>query len=251
MGWFSKMKARYLLDQFNNEECNKLLDEAGRHFENQQFEEALRLFIEIIKKKPQDYDILGTATYYSGIIFMGIRDYDSAKLAYDKLREMGGKHKKLANDLMGLIQKAKEYDKNNKSSDKWVFIGSNDSITDYYDSTSVKIIKEEPCCITVTCKRVYTTKGKKMLFDYFGTKSVNKDWIKDVHHSLNSYNIYYKERKKQWLMTTYVSKSGEILEGAGSIMGYDYPRPVPEPIIPGTVDDLILNQLIKDYKINI
>jgi len=138
----------------------------------------------------------------------------------------------------------------NKSGDKWVFIGSNDCITDYYDSESVKIYKEEPCCITLTCKRVYTAKGKKMLFDYFGKKNVNIDGIINVHHSLNSYNIYYKERTKQWLMTTYVSKSGEILEGGGSIMGCEYPPPRPEPIIPGTVDDLILNKLIKDYKNN-
>lgn len=128
----------------------------------------------------------------------------------------------------------------NKSSDKWVFIGSNDCITGYYDSTSVKMFKES-CCVEVTCKRVYTTKGKKMLFDYFETKKVSKDSITDVRHSLNSYNIYYKKRIKQRLMTTYVSKSGEILEGSGSIMGYDSP-PTPEPIIPGTVDDLNINQ---------
>jgi len=135
----------------------------------------------------------------------------------------------------------------NKSSDEWVFIGSNDAITDYYDSSSVKIFKESSC-IEVTIKRVYTTKGKKILFDSRKSEDVSYEDTMNIHHSLDSYNIYYDKRKKDWLMTMYVSKSGDILKGGGSIMGYDsFPESV--DIKPGTVDDMLLNKLLKDYNI--
>jgi hypothetical protein len=153
-------------------------------------------------------------------------------------------------DLVSQMQNKPDLEEFLKSSDKWIFIGSNDYIADYYDPGTVKIYKDEPYCITVTCKRVYTTKGKQMLFNHFEKNNLNKDATRDIHHSLNSYNIYYKEKTKQLLMLTYVSNSGEILEGGGSIMGCDYPPPRPEPIIPGTVDDLILKRLTKDYEIN-
>jgi hypothetical protein len=133
-----------------------------------------------------------------------------------------------------------------KSSDEWVFIGSNDSITDYYDPTSVKIYKDPPSCITVTCKRVYTNKGKNFLFDFRESQGLSNDNIMNIHHSLTSYNLYYKERKKTILMTTNISKSGEIL-GGGSIIGSD--SPPEDDINPGTVDDMILNKLIQDYNL--
>lgn len=234
MGWFNNMKVKYLFE------------DGCRHFEKKEFAKALTIFIDVIKKSPQDNNILGAALYYSGLIFMGSRDYDSAKLAYARLEQMGGIHKQRANELMESIQKAKAYD-NDNSNDEWVFIGNNDSIADYYDSTSVIISKDFPPCITVTCKRVYNDKGKKILFDYRKLQGLNNNEIRDIHHSLNGYNLYYEERKKTLLVTTHVSKSGDILETINMLESGSIPTI--DDIKPGTVDDMILNKIVKDYKL--
>ena len=64
----------------------------------------------------------------------------------------------------------------NKSIDKWVFIGCNESITDYYDPTSVKILRDLSS-IQATCKRVYSAKGKQKLFNYWETRNLSRDEI--------------------------------------------------------------------------
>lgn len=137
----------------------------------------------------------------------------------------------------------------NKSSDKWVFIGSNDCIADYYDPTSVKIDKEY-YSIKVTCKRVYTTKGKKILFEFREPQGLSNNDINYIDHSLNSYILDYNEMTKTLLMLRYVSKSGKILEVVDYIVDSDS-NPEPTDIKPGTVDDMILNKILKEYNIHI
>jgi hypothetical protein len=132
------------------------------------------------------------------------------------------------------------------TSDKWVLIGSSDEITDYYDSSSIKLIKEDSC-IQVTFKRVYTTKGRKMLLDFGESQNFSNDDVIDIHHSLDSYNIYYDRRKQDWFLSMYVSKSGQVLKGGGSPDSYQEPV----DIKPGTIEELRLNKLIKDYNIQI
>jgi len=132
----------------------------------------------------------------------------------------------------------------NKSSGKWVLIGSNDSITDYYDPASVNIV-DYLSCFEVNCIRVYTTKGKQILFEDLRALNISKDAINDIHHSINSYIIYYERMKKVQVMTLFVSESGQLLLKVGS----DSP-PQETDITPGTVDDMILKKLLKDYSIN-
>jgi TolA-binding protein len=112
MGWFNNMKAKHLVDQVNNKECMELFNKAFEHFKNKQYDDALTIFSEVINKKPQDENIFAAASYYAGIIFMGYRDYHTANLACNMLNKLGGIHKKRANELMEMIQKAKAYDNN-------------------------------------------------------------------------------------------------------------------------------------------
>jgi hypothetical protein len=137
----------------------------------------------------------------------------------------------------------------NKSSDKWVFIGSNDSIKDYCDSSSVKIFKESSC-IEVTINRVSTTKEKQILFESRQSDYISFDETMNMHHSLDSYNLYYDKRQKDWLIKMYIPKSGDILRGGERIIGsYSFPESV--DIKPVTVDVLLLNKLLKDYHKNL
>jgi hypothetical protein len=128
-----------------------------------------------------------------------------------------------------------------KSSNKWVFIGSNDFYTDYYDSTSVEI---NSLFFTVTCNRVYTNKAKKRLSDYRETLNISNDMIPDIHHSLYSYDFDYKGRKNILLMAMHVSKSGAVLGDWILTSLHEM-----DDIKPGTADDLILNKILKDYNI--
>lgn len=111
--------------------------------------------------------------------------------------------------------------------DNWVYIGNNEDFTDYYNSSSVKIDKQNKT-IEVRVKRVYTEKGK-----------IN---YKSGDYSLNSILLNYKECK--WCIThlTNYSKSGNVL--------FDDERPPKwSDIKPDSVIDKIINQIIKDYKI--
>jgi len=128
---------------------------------------------------------------------------------------------------------------------RWVLIGSNDFITDYYDSTLVKVYKDNPPCITVMVKRIHTNNGKEILFANLNTHNINTDELIDIHHSISGYNIYLRQMKKEWLATTYVSKSGKILKGGSSIMDNYLPFGLVD-IKAGTVDELKLNKILHD-----
>ncbi len=150
----------------------------------------------------------------------------------------------------------------NKRSDEWVYIGSNDYTTDYYDPPSVKISRELSS-IQVTCQRIYTSKGKKLLCDSWETIILSNDEKDHIDHSYNSYIFDYNDRKISSLTTAYLSRSGELLGGwyyhndelAGTVdekllkKYFYHPGGFRDNIEPGTVYEVIFNKLIKDYNI--
>src|SRR5208337_132878 len=156
----------------------------------------------------------------------------------------------------------------NTSSDEWVYIGSDEYIADYYNLKTIEICKDPQPRITVECKRVYTNKGRKKLFNYWETKYLSNDEINDIHHSYTGYICNYNDRKMAWemtlLVTTYASRSDKIIVGymfqtddikPGTVDDkildkyVYYPSECNEIIKPGTINEAILNKIIKDYNI--
>jgi hypothetical protein len=150
-----------------------------------------------------------------------------------------------------------------KSSDEWVYIGSDEYITDYYNRTSVKILRELSL-IQVDCQRVYTKKGKKILCDSWETLNLNNDEKNDIDHSYTGYMFDYNNRKVSLLSITYVSRSDQVLGGwifqtdeikPGTLDEKVLKKYVYNPsgfnmnIKPGTIYEVIFNKLIKDYNI--
>ncbi len=149
------------------------------------------------------------------------------------------------------------------SSNEWVYIGSDKYITDYYNPTTVKILRELSL-IQVDCQRVYSKKGKKILCDSWETLNLSNEEKNDIDHSYNSYMFDYNNRKVSLLSITYVSGSDQILGGwifqtdeikPGTLdekvlKKYAYnPSGFNMNIKPGTIYEAIFNKLIKDYNI--
>lgn len=133
----------------------------------------------------------------------------------------------------------------NKSSDKWVYILRNDYITDYYDSKSVYIIKEISH-IHVWCKRIYTTKGNNLLISQWETQNIRNDKPTDFNFSMNQYIFNYDKMTIQNCRIMYF-KNGQSLDNIVYPPIYEEW----EDIKPGTINDIILTKLLKDYNIQI
>ncbi len=150
-----------------------------------------------------------------------------------------------------------------KSSNEWVYIGSDGYITDYYNRTSIKLLKEQSL-IQVDCQRVYTKKGKKILCDSWETLNLSNEEKNDIDHSYNGYMFDYINKKVSLLSITYVSRSDQVL--GGWIFQTDEIKPgaLDEKVLnkyvynpsgfnmdikPGTIYETIFNKLIKDYNI--
>ena len=123
--------------------------------------------------------------------------------------------------------------------DDWVYVGKVDYFTLYYNSSSLKIDKQNKT-IKVWVKFVYTEKGKiRFLKDY---DSIKKQEYIDINHSLYLYLLDYKNLKYDITHMTDYSKSGNALKDN------EYPINLVD-IIPDSTGDVLINKVIKDYNI--
>jgi hypothetical protein len=123
----------------------------------------------------------------------------------------------------------------------WVYGGSNKYCTLYYNSSSVKIDKQNKI-IKVWVKFMYTEKGRILKLE--GLNSIEKQIQIDMNHELWLFLLDYKQWKTTVTTITLYSKSGDVLrsgKGEGPTKWQD--------ITPDTLEEAFFNQILKDYKI--
>lgn len=123
--------------------------------------------------------------------------------------------------------------------DDWVLIKRNENISSYYNSSSIKIDKENKI-IKVWVKDVYTEKGRINYLKDLG--SIKQSYYKDIKVDLGLYLLNYK---KWQYCTNYLkrySKSGDVL--------FDNEYPIKwYNIDPDSDENLSFNKILQDYKI--
>ncbi len=123
--------------------------------------------------------------------------------------------------------------------DDWVYIESKENFTSYYKSSSIKIDTSNKV-ITILVKHVYTEKGKIAFLNHHkGIK--NQNYI-EINHSLFLVLLDYNGWRRCVTEIIDYSKSGNVLSDS------KYP-PKWIDIIPGSVDNLLLNKLLQDHNI--
>lgn len=125
--------------------------------------------------------------------------------------------------------------------DDWVYVESNETFTDYYNSSSIKIDKKN-LTAEVWVKRVFTEKGKTEFLR--NCNIIKKIKYNDIEYTLNLVLCDYKKWK--WCIThlTYYSKSGNVL--------FDDKRPPNWMDIESTsIISALMDKLRKNYKIYI
>ena len=121
----------------------------------------------------------------------------------------------------------------------WVYGGRNKYCTLYYNSSSVKIDKQNKI-IKVWVKFVYTEKGRIMRLE--GLDTIEKQKLIDFKYDLFLFLLNYKQWKYTITHITIYSKSGEVLrDGEGPTKWTD--------IIPDTLEQNLFNQILQDYNI--
>ena len=125
--------------------------------------------------------------------------------------------------------------------DDWLLIGKNKNYTLYYNSSSV-IIDNKNHVIKVMGKRVLTKKGKIEFFDDFNKDNVKEQEYIDLSYSIGLYLLDYQQRKYCFNDITAYSKSGDVLYKDSSILKW-------EDITPESLNEILINKLIKDYNI--
>jgi hypothetical protein len=123
--------------------------------------------------------------------------------------------------------------------DDWVFVTNNEYFTQYYDSSSVKIDKQNKT-IEVWVKFLFTDKGKINFLENKGNAAKQK-YI-DINHQLKHYLINYKELKFIILFISYYSKLDKLL------FHREY-LPEWRNIMPDNYLDNLIYKLLKDYNI--
>jgi hypothetical protein len=123
--------------------------------------------------------------------------------------------------------------------DDWVFVATNEDFAQYYDSSSVKIDKQNKT-IEVWVKLLFTDKGK---IDFLENKgSEGKQKYIDIDYQLKHYLLNYKELKSSILFISYYSESGKLL------FHREY-LPEWRNIIPDNYLDKLIHKLVKDYNL--
>lgn len=124
--------------------------------------------------------------------------------------------------------------------DDWVYVGSTDLSTEYYNSSSVEIDKQNKV-IKMRVKRVFTDMGKN---DYLKKlEIINNQKYREFSYVLILYLLDYKEWKYSILNVTDYSKSGSVLFN-GKLSSNKL-----NDIIPDSIDDLCFKQVLRDYNI--
>jgi hypothetical protein len=123
--------------------------------------------------------------------------------------------------------------------DDWVLISSNENINSYYNSSSIKIDKENKI-IKVWVKDIYTEKGRIEYLKDLG--SIKQKYYKDIKYDLVLLLLNYKEWKYSSNHLIRYSTASDVL--------FDYEYPLKWiSIDPNSGEDLLFNNIIKDYKI--
>jgi hypothetical protein len=123
--------------------------------------------------------------------------------------------------------------------DDWVYVVSSKNLTKYYNSSSVKIDKQQNT-IEVLIKNVYTETGKNKLLGEFD--SIKRQKYIDINHDTALTILNYKDWKFTTTHLSFYSKSGKkLIEGISNLRNKD--------IIPNSLDDILFNKLLKDFNI--
>jgi len=124
----------------------------------------------------------------------------------------------------------------------WVFAGSNEDYTDYYNPSSIKIDKQNNI-IKVWAKLIYTPKGKNDLLNRRKELNLSNEKYMYLNYSLILYYFNYKEWKFSSNHVTVYSKSGGILgDGEFPYKWKDIP--------PDSVAEEMLNKILNEYNIH-
>lgn len=118
---------------------------------------------------------------------------------------------------------------------EWSYVFSNEYLTWYYNSSSVKIDKNEKT-IKVWVKQVFTEKGKK---DYLNEViSIDNQKYTDFKYSLLLYLINYRDWEYCTTNITDYSNSDNVLNSIK-------PPPKWKDILPDSTFEFFTNQLLK------
>ncbi len=126
------------------------------------------------------------------------------------------------------------------SCDDWVKIGDTEDYTVYYNSSSVKIDKQNKI-INVLIKHVYTEKGKQNMLDKF-KNHINVAPYKDINYSQIFFLINYHELKGCINHIIHYSKSRKVLDDTTFPDNW---RNIPSDSLVNTV----LNKILNEYNI--
>ena len=124
--------------------------------------------------------------------------------------------------------------------DDWVFVDNNKDYTTYYNSSSIRIYKQQKI-IKVWGKDVYTKKGKDDLLKY-NIDGIDKRKYSDFNHALTLFLFDYKEWKMSLKTVTYYSNSGDVLFDKNYVTKWNNMKPDSE-------SDLFLKKILKDNNI--
>ena len=123
--------------------------------------------------------------------------------------------------------------------DDWVLVDNNKDYTTYYNSSSVKIYKQQKI-IKVWGKDVYTEKGKIDVLK--NIEGIEKRKYSDINHTLTLFLFDYKEWKMSLNNIIHYSNSGDVLFDKNYLTKWNDMKPESE-------SDLFLNKILKDYNI--
>jgi hypothetical protein len=123
--------------------------------------------------------------------------------------------------------------------DDWVLIKKDENISEYYNSSSIKIDKENQT-IKVWIKKIYSEKGRINYLKDLG--SIKQSYYKDIKTDLYLLLLNYNKWQFSQIHIKRYSKSNEEL--------FDYEYPMKWYNIDKDSDtDFLINRLLSDYKI--
>jgi hypothetical protein len=135
----------------------------------------------------------------------------------------------------------------NGCGDNWVEVGGNEYNTYYYKPSSVNIEIQNKT-IKVWTKSIESEKGLKSTMDImkdiakFSRTPFNQDYYNNFGYNLFLYVFDYKEWKYTINQRTGYSKSGDVLDNKEIPTAW-------KNIESGTIESLLLRQLIREYNI--
>jgi tetratricopeptide (TPR) repeat protein len=99
---------------------NEVLNRGIYHFRQESYEEALKVFTEVIKSDPAS----SLGTYYTGLTYKRMEDYVNARKYLERSLELTPKIKGALIELVDLLYRLQEYD----AAKKWIAIAEEEGI---------------------------------------------------------------------------------------------------------------------------